>query len=105
MNHDFFKGQTDKQIIRDVSNHLKQQPAIRSNSEFKSKVEEKNDLVTDYQWKMHKLQVAARKPKPADLAVDNKYHPDWYTNKTNMVNRLQGHVEYLKDVQKSASKA
>ena len=63
----------------------------------KSKIKEKNDLVTDYEWKMHKLQVAARKPKPSDLAVDNKYHPDWYTNKTNMVNRLQGHVEYLKD--------
>ena len=75
---------------------MKQQPPIKSNSEFKSKVEENNELVTDYEWKMHKLQVAARKPKAVDLAVDNKYHPDRYTNKSNMVTRLQGQVQYLK---------
>ena len=105
VNHDFFKGQTDKQILKDVSKHLKNQPEIKSTSEFHTKVEEKNELVTDYEWKMHKLQVAARNPKQADLAVANKYHPDWYTNKTNMVNRLQGQVEYLKEAeQKSACK-
>jgi len=83
--HDYFKGKTDKQILQDVSRQLNRHPEVASHKEYAARIEEKNELVADYEWKMHKLQVAARKPKPADLAVDNKFHPDWRTNKAHQV--------------------
>ena len=108
VNNDYFAkkhgGKTDKEIMQDVTKQLNSKPDVPTNKECAGRLDEKNELVDDYEWKMHKLQVAARNPKATDLAVDNKYHPDWYTNKTHTFHRLQGHVNYLKNAQKSGSK-
>ena len=60
VSHEYFKGRTDKEILQGVTKQLNRHPEVKSHKEYEARLSEKNELVADYQWKMHKLQVAAR---------------------------------------------
>lgn len=58
-------------------------------------------MLSEYQYKMEKLQNEAKKPRQAYLEIENRYHPDYRTNKTSQVRNLQGQVQHLKTVEET----
>ena len=48
---------------------------------------------------MQKQQNEAKQPRQAYLEIQNKYHPDFYTNKTSQMKNLEGQVQHLKIVE------
>ena len=48
---------------------------------------------------MQKLQNEAKQPRQAYLEIQNKYHPDFHTNKTSQMKNLEGQVQHMKTVE------
>ena len=75
-----------------------QRPQIEETQAHRDKIEHLGEDIDEYAYKMHKLRVATKNKNTDKIAnsIDNKYLPEWHTNKSKEINRLQAQVERLK---------
>ena len=73
-------------------------PDVEQSQSCKDKLIELNSDLTEYSWKMHKLQQATKNKNTEAVAnkIDNKYMPAWKECKSKQIQQLQTQVERLK---------